>query len=291
MIRERPRKLHLQAKQGRRAAQPAQESGKSNQLPWHEHKPGKEGTGAVLWCRRSWVTKHRMLQNNPWLKSSQGMRVWEREDDGENGISNVRHCSEEAGGNMFSMVWTEHGERNLFFLGFAKKPCRKVQEKDESDFPSAQELKCSNIWNYRARSSFLYVIPTHSLYWCSQFPPLKWTLIPQAQDEAHLFSPKCSFLKAFHIAWRKALYPKIHHRDGRVAISHALLKQEWLLSLIRRKNEFICFESINVLNLAGKTPWTYLLSAKQQIIWTWTCSHVRGRCSGRKCTFGKNQGH
>lgn len=58
------------------------------------------------------------------------------------------------------------------------------------------------------------------------FLPLKWKLIPQAQDEAHLFSPKCSFLKAFHIAWRKALYPKIHHRDGRVAISHALLKQE-----------------------------------------------------------------
>lgn len=61
--------------------------------------------------------------------------------------------------------------------------------------------------------------------------------------------------------------------------------------LIGRKNEFICFESINVLNLAGKTPWTYLLSAKQQIIWTWTCSHVQGRCSGRICTFGRNQGH
>lgn len=88
------------------------------------------------------------------------MRVWEREDDGENGISNVRHCSKEAGSNMYGQSM----EKGTIFLDFAKKPCRKVQEKDESDFPSPQEPKCFNIWNYGARSSFLYMIPTHSLY-------------------------------------------------------------------------------------------------------------------------------
>lgn len=35
------------------------------------------------------------------------MLVMERENDGENGISSISHCSKEEGGNVFSMSWAE----------------------------------------------------------------------------------------------------------------------------------------------------------------------------------------
>lgn len=129
-------------------------------------------------------------------------------------------------------------------MHFANKLCGKVQQKYKSNFRLSTEtviLKYLEVWSHVLFSLLDY-------YWLTILVfPISTTKMKVNSSSAiwssFIFSQMLLF-KAYHTAWRKALYPKIHHHDDRVAISHALLKQEWLLSLIGRKMSLFVLKAL-----------------------------------------------
>lgn len=129
-------------------------------------------------------------------------------------------------------------------MHFANKLCRKVQQKYKSNFPLSTEtviLKYLEVWSHVLFSLLDY-------YWLTILVfPISTTKMKVNSSSAiwssFIFSQMLLF-KAYHTASRKALYPKIHRHDDRVAISHALLKQEWLLSLIGRKMSLFVLKAL-----------------------------------------------
>lgn len=157
-------------------------------------------------------------------------------------------------------------------MHFANRFCRKVQQKYTSNFPLSTEtavLKYLEGWSHVLFSLFNY-------YWLPiQVFPISTSKMKANSSSAiwssFVFSQMLLF-KAYHTAWWKAVSWNSSPRCQ--GCNFSCLPQIGMTSLIGRKMNVFALKALMFLNLARKTLWTYLLSAKHQIIWTWTCSHA-----------------